>query len=253
MCRCKIGARQSRTWVDWIKAHSVVYGWLYKTRWCLKTIISFTQCCSLNSSLLFRLPGYYLLQIKPLNKCLFFHIAPSHDYQMSNSWIACLGIHSFPPNAVHPYPVLFTSNLRNPVPYRRTGSLVLLRTPVGLSPLVFSTPTALRRNISRISPSSNCTVFGLIFQGTAGYSVSVCVLVSWSNRWWCRWSESQSVDASGPFNLLTGYETDGQQTAFLKQSMWLNWCCSGFVKWLSWRLCKNYTTSSTTVDRVQPF
>lgn len=135
---------------------------------------------------------------------------------MSNSWIACVGIHSFPPNSVHPNPV-FTSNLRNPIPYRRAGSLVLLRTPVGLS----------------ILKESQDTRF---------------LTMGWSNRWWCHWSKSQSVDASGPFHLLTGNETDGQQTAFLKQSTWLDWCCSAFGKLVNWRLCKNYITSSTTID-----
>lgn len=116
----------------------IVHQWLDKMWRCLETILPFPQCCSFNSSLLRRWPDDYLLQMKPLKnphrEFFFLHVAPSHDYQMSNSWIACLGIHSFPPNSVHPYPVLFTSNLRNPVPSRQAGSLVLLGTLVGLSP-----------------------------------------------------------------------------------------------------------------------
>lgn len=36
----------------------------------------------------------------------------SHDYQMANSWIACLGICSFP-RSLRPYPVLFTSTQKS--------------------------------------------------------------------------------------------------------------------------------------------
>lgn len=135
---------------------------------------------------------------------------------MSNSWIACLGIHSFPPNSVHPYPVLFTSNLRNPVPSRQAGSLVLLGTLVGLSPSFFRRPLCSKTKAAfYLLPTKPYLDF-------AGFLISncVCLCADQIDRDLTGANPSQKThQALYPFNLLIGYGTDSQQTASLKQSM----------------------------------